>query len=202
MSAKRKATPKVTAIPSVIAATGPVKLNLGSGPAKMDGFVSVDRIKFPNVDVVLNIGADPWPWADNSVDEAFCSHTLEHLTNFNDRWERVHFFNELHRVLKKGGECSLIFPHWASNRYYGDPTHKEPFSEMGFYYLRREWRMVNAPATDISNDPVAGYSCDFNAQWGNAPHPALASRSADYQQDAMAWYKEAILDLHAKLQKL
>src|SRR5262245_34819915 len=106
-----------------------IKLDLGCGPNRREGFVGVDSIKFDKVDVVLNIGSDPWPWEDNSVEEAFCSHTLEHLTNLNDKWERVHFFNELYRVLKPNKGCLVVLPHWNSTRYFGDPTHKEVFSE-------------------------------------------------------------------------
>jgi ubiquinone/menaquinone biosynthesis C-methylase UbiE len=178
----------------------PIRIDLGAGPNKKAGFLGVDSIAFPGVDVVLKIGSEVWPWDDNSVDEAHCSHTLEHLTNLNDKWERVHFFNELYRVLKPGAKCTLIIPHWNSNRYYGDPTHKEPFSEMGFYYLSKEWRKGNAPHSDKEHNPN-GYSCDLQAVWGYALHPALTTRNAEYQQFAQQWYKEAVQDMHATLTK-
>lgn len=177
-----------------------MKIDLGCGKNKKEGFIGVDQYPMEGVDVVLNIGGDPWPWEDNSVEEAHSSHFLEHLTNLNDKWERTHFFNELYRVLKPGAKCSIIIPHWASTRYYGDPTHKEPFSEMGFYYLSKEWRMANAPHTDVEVNPH-GYFCDFHAMWGNGMHAAIVQRSADFQQFAMAWFKEAIQDLHATLTK-
>ncbi len=156
--------------------------------------------------MVVDLTRAPWPWEDNSVTEAHASHFLEHLTNFEGRWERVRFFNELYRIMIPGGKATLIFPHWCSNRYYGDPTHREAFSEMGFFYLLREWRLgdsvkgipANAPHTDVSFNPN-GYSCDFDTTWGYAPHPALAVRAAEVQQDWMAWRKEAVLDIHATL---
>lgn len=178
----------------------PIKLDFGCGPNKQVGFLGVDSISFPGVDVVLNVGTDKWPWEDDSVDEAYASHFLEHLTNLNEKWERTHFFNELHRVLKKGAKCTLIFPHWASNRYYGDPTHKEPFSEMGFYYLSKEWRSTQAPHTDIKFFEK-GYSCDFEATWGYSMKPELLSRNQDYQNFALSNYKEAAQDIHATIIK-
>jgi SAM-dependent methyltransferase len=177
-----------------------VRLDLGCGPNKKEGFIGVDQYPMNNVDVVCNLASGRWPWPDSSVTEVHCSHFLEHLTNLGDKWERVHFFNELHRVLKPGGQCTLIFPHWCSTRFYGDPTHKEAFSEMGFYYLLRDWRMSQAPHTDISVNPN-GYSCDFDATWGVSMNPALAPRAPEYQQYATTWYKEAIQDLHATLTK-
>jgi SAM-dependent methyltransferase len=189
-------------------APAPLRIDFGCGMNKRAGFVGVDKFAMPGVDHVFDIGAGNWPFADSSVEEAHASHFLEHLTNREGKWERVKFFNELYRVLIPGGKATLIFPHWASTRYYGDPTHCEPFSEFGFYYLSREWRLgnpekglgPNAPHDDISINPD-GYSCDFEAVWGNGMHPALAVRNSDHQQFAMMWYKEAIQDLHATLTK-
>lgn len=197
----------MSAIPQLsVVEAPPLKLDIGCGPNKREGFTGVDRYQFDDkVDVVLDVCARnakaqfiPWPWKDSSVEEVHCSHFLEHLTNFNGRWERVHFFNELHRVMKPGAKCTLIFPHWASNRYYGDPTHCEPFSEMGFYYLSRDWRAAQAPHTDVKLNPN-GYSCHFEVTWGYGLAPYLGVRNQEYQQFAMANYKDAITDITATM---
>jgi predicted SAM-dependent methyltransferase len=113
------------------------------------------------------IGHKPWPWADSSVDEAHASHFVEHLTNFHPFGERVHFFNELWRVLKPGGTAHLVTPDWACERYYGDPTHKESFSPFAFHYLSKNWRTGNAPhaSADVV-DHMRAYRCNFDAQGG------------------------------------
>jgi len=177
-----------------------IKLDIGCGKNKKPGFIGVDIIKFDGVDVVADLAAGKWPWEDNTVDEIHCSHFLEHLTNWNDKWERVHFFNELYRVMKVGAKATLVFPHWSSNRFYGDPSHKEPFSEMGFYYLSKEWRKTDAPHTDIEFNPN-GYSCDFEATWGYSMNPSILSRNVEYQQFALQNYKEAAMDILATLTK-
>jgi cyclopropane fatty-acyl-phospholipid synthase-like methyltransferase len=177
-----------------------VRIDLGCGPNKKEGFLGVDQYEMKCVDVVCNLGKEKWPWEDNSVDEVHSAHFLEHLTNLNDAWERTHFFNEMHRVMKKGAKATLIFPHWCSNRYYGDPTHKEPFSEMGFYYLSKEWRDTQAPHTDSKWNPN-GYSCDFSCSWGYQLRPDIVTRNQDYQQNAMSNYKEVIQDIIATLVK-
>lgn len=186
-----------------IEATKIVKLDLGCGPNKQAGFTGVDAIQFDGkVDVVTDLRFGPWPWEDNSVDEVHCSHFLEHLTNFNDKWERVLFFNELGRILKPGGKATIIFPHWCSTRFYGDPTHKEPFSEMGFYYLSKDWRAGNSPHCDSRTAPGPhSYNCDLEASWGYSMHQALMSRNSEFQQDAMAWKKEAVQDIIATVKK-
>jgi ubiquinone/menaquinone biosynthesis C-methylase UbiE len=178
-----------------------LKLDLGCGPNKQPGHIGVDQFSFDGkVDVILNIGKEKWPWEDSSVDEIHCSHFLEHLTNLNDQWERVHFFNELDRVLKPGGKATVIFPHWCSTRYYGDPTHKEPFSEMGFYYLSKDWRLGNSPHCEATVAPgPQSYNCDLEASWGYSLHQAIIPRNAEFQQHATQWYKEAVQDIIATL---
>lgn len=177
-----------------------IKIDIGCGPNKVAGFLGCDCIKFDNVDHVFNAGSDTWPFEDGSVDELHASHFIEHLTNLNDKWERTHFFNEAARVMKQGAKGTLIFPHWASNRYYGDPTHKEPFSEMGFYYLDKDWRKSQAPHADSEFNPN-GYSCDFNCTWGYNLRQDLNVRSPEFQQFAMQNYKEVINDIVATIIK-
>lgn len=176
-----------------------VRIDIGCGSKKKEGFIGLDRIKFEGVDHVLDIGAKRWPFADGSVSEAYTSHFVEHLTSI----ERVHFCNELYRVLTLGGQCTLIVPHWSSSRAYGDPTHQwPPIGEFWFYYLSRKWRLDdgNAPHTDIKYWPK-GFNCDFECTWGYGMNSMLITRNAEYQQFALNFYKEAIQDVHATLTK-
>ena len=183
--------------------TKEIKIDIGSGGRKIaEDWIGVDMYKMNGVDVVHNIAdrKKKWPFKDNSVDEAHASHLIEHLTNFNDKWERVYFFNELYRVLKKGGKATLIFPHWCSNRYYGDPTHKEPFSEMGFMYLNKEWRKDQAPHSDKKWNKD-GYDCDFDVTYGYNLRQDLMTRNQEYQLNALSTQKEAAQDIIATLIK-
>lgn len=167
-----------------------LKLDLGCGKNKREGFTGVDIRKFDGVDLVADL-TKPWPWKDGSVEEVNCSHFLEHLT----APERVHFANELFRVLKQGGKAQIVTPHWCSCRAYGDMTHQwPPVSEFWFYYLSKPWREVNAPHND-------GYVCDFDATWGYGMAQPLATMNQERQQFALANYKEAAQDLVATLTK-
>jgi hypothetical protein len=169
-----------------------IRLDLGCGKNKRkDGdWIGVDCRQFEGVDIVADL-TKKWQWDDNSVDEAHASHTVEHLKQD----ERIHFVNELHRVLKPGAKATIITPHWNSCRAYGDMTHQwPPVCEFWYYYLSKAWREVNAPHND-------GYTCDFEAVWGYGMHNDLLVRNAEYQQFALSWYKEAAQDLHATLTK-
>ncbi len=176
----------------------PLKLDFGCGPHKREGFQGVDALPFIGVDHVVDLTKTPWPWADNSVSEAHCSHFVEHLRPL----QRCAFVNELYRVLQPGASCQVIVPHWGSCRAYGDPTHQwPPVSEFWFYYLSQVWRDQNAPHTDIKHNPE-GFACNFDATWGYSMRQDLTVRNQEYQQFAMANYKEAIQDMNANLKAI
>jgi SAM-dependent methyltransferase len=197
-----------------------LKLDLGCGKNKAAGFLGIDRRNFEGVDGATDltskrwvfarkdfeglvqcksIGPDAWELPDSSVTEVHCSHFLEHLNHNSADPARVRFMNELYRVLIPGGKATIITPHWASNRAFGDFTHADkPVSEMFYYYVSKTWRDQNAPDNDAQWNPD-GYSCDFDATWGYALHPLLTSRNQEYQSHALQFWKEAAQDLHATL---
>src|SRR5277367_398177 len=169
----------------------PLKLNLGAGKSRMDGYLSVDSIAFEGLDVVCDL-REIWPWDADSVSDIHMSHALEHFAGE----ERVHIFNEAYRVLTKGGKMQIITPHWASQRAYGDFTHKwPPVSEFLYYYIWKEWRIANAPHNDIEFNPK-GYNCDFSFGGGYSLHEGLKPWNNERQQYAQQWFKEACLDTH------
>jgi hypothetical protein len=169
----------------------PLRLDLGCGTRPKEGFSGVDSRAFDGVGVVCNLGADVWPWGNETVDEVHCSHMLEHLT----ATERVHFANELCRVLKKGAKATIITPHFASVRAYGDLTHQwPPVVSFWYLYLNAEWRKVNAPHNDQ-------YTCDFDHGYGFGLHPTVQTRNVEYQNYAVVHLVEGAQDLHATLVK-
>lgn len=167
-----------------------LKLDLGCGKNKRAGFIGVDMNGFDGVDVVCDL-RDKWKWEDDSISEVVSSHFIEHLTSE----ERIHFVNELYRVLKPSAKATIITPSWSSNRAYGDLTHQwPPVSEFWYYYLSKAWRTTNAPHND-------GYTCDFEATWGYSTHPDLQVRNQEYQMHALTFWKEAAQDIIATLTK-
>jgi SAM-dependent methyltransferase len=170
----------------------PFKLDLGCGKNKQAGFVGVDERAFEGVDVAHDLRR-PWPWSDSSVDEVHCSHFLEHLTGA----ERIHFFNELYRVLKPGAQARIITPHWSHERAYGDPTHQwPPVCSWTYFYLDRNWREANAPHTD--------YNCHFIYVLAGCHDPNdqyVAFRNMETKQVLMSRNINVTTDLIATLTK-
>ena len=75
-----------------------VRLNIGSGNAKIPGFIPIDR--------KLGHEAYPLAYPDNSVDEIRASHVLEHFS-FGDAMKALH---DWVRVLKPGGLIKIAVP--------------------------------------------------------------------------------------------
>jgi len=166
----------------------PIRIDLGAGKNKRQGFLGVDIKAFDGVDIVADL-TKPWQWEDNSVAEIHASHFVEHL----DAQERIHFANEAYRVLIPDGKLTIICPHYSSERAYGDLTHKwPPVTGFWFCYLNKDWRAVNAPHNDF-------YACHFEGGWGANLHPALAGRNQEYVQYATQWYREACQDVTTTL---
>jgi hypothetical protein len=120
---------------------------------------------------------------------------IVNLLQFLKPAERVHFVNELWRVLKPGGKAQIIAPQWASSRAYGDLAFEyPPIAEPWLFHLNAAWRKANAPWG-------TAYKCDFDATWGYGLHPLLVTRNQEYQQHAVTFWKEAAQDLVANLIK-
>jgi len=131
-----------------------------------------------------------WYFKNNSIDEVFCSHFVEHL----DGTERISFFNELYRVLKPGAKALIITPEWSHACAYGDPTHKwPPMSSWYALYLNKDWRTGNAPHVD--------YTCDFDWVHGASWDEWLSVKNDEMKQFAMQHYTNSIRDLHITLSK-
>jgi len=96
-----------------------LKLNLGSGSAKLDDFVNIDINEDNKPDLVHNI-LERLPYPDSSIDEIVLFHTIEHI----EKWKHKNLFLEIRRLLKPDGlfcisypEFSKIAQHWLDNKY-------------------------------------------------------------------------------------
>ena len=171
----------VSAVESPVAE--PLRLDIGCGKTKMDGWEGVDAIDFGQKHVHDIRKGLPWV-ADQSVSEVRSSHFVEHLTGT----ERIAFFNELYRVMKPGATAQIVTPNWSHSCAYGDPTHQwPPMSQWYPLYLNRAWRDANAPH--------APYACDFDHVVAGSWDQAIDSRNAEHKQFAMNSYTNAWRDL-------
>jgi predicted SAM-dependent methyltransferase len=106
-----------------------MKLDLGCGNSKNTGFVGVDSLPLPNVDVVHDLNTLPYPFEDNVVDEVILSQVLEHLVN------PLNVMEELFRICKNGAKITIGVPYFRSFYAVIDPTHRNFFGVYWFNYF-------------------------------------------------------------------
>ena len=126
-----------------LAAGRPVKLNLGSGGTLKPGYWGVDLLALPGVDVQADLN-QPLDWLpDNSIEEIFSRHALEHVEQI------LPLMRELHRVVKPAGVLRIVVPHFSNPYYYSDLTHRHPFGLYSFFYFcdPRTSRAARCPAS-------------------------------------------------------
>ncbi len=152
----------------------PIRLDLGCGNAKRPGFIGLDQHPAEQVDHVLDLTHDPYPFDDDSVDEIFSAHFLEHIEEPN------HVFGEIGRVCKDGARIQFWTPYaWTNEAFlYGHlhgiteemwthlgVTHRDLYSAMlrGHWLLRR-FVFVIQPAT-IADLERRGVDLDFAVRY-------------------------------------
>ena len=102
-----------------------MKLNLGCGKDYRAGWVNIDANPLVKFDKCVTLGRYPIPCGDNSVDEVFMSHSLEHIKDF---WG---FIDDLYRVCKNGATLHIITPHATAWGAY-TPQHYTQWSISAF----------------------------------------------------------------------
>ncbi|HLX53440.1 MAG TPA: methyltransferase domain-containing protein [Aquella sp.] len=118
-----------------------LRVELGSGPSKPEGFIGVDIVDLPGVtDVVHDLEQFPWPFEDNSVEEIICCHVFEHI----EGKLRGKFMDEVWRILEMGGKATFTTPAWNSERSIQDFSHAFPaITGNSYAYFVRDWREQN-----------------------------------------------------------
>lgn len=166
-----------------------VKLDIGCGQNKKEGFIGWDISPNSDADLVIDVRNTPWPLEDQSIDEVHSSHFLEHLTGP----ERMVFMNELYRVMKEDAKATIITPFYSSSRAVQDPTHVfPPVCEASYLYFNKKWREDNK----LDHYPI---TADFDFTFGYAVDGDVGVRSTEYQQFAVKHYINSVLDLQVVL---
>lgn len=129
-----------------------IKLNLGCGARKRDGFVNVDKLGEP--DLRVDLERFPWPWADSVADEVALIHVLEHLGGDPETFRGI--IQELYRVSAPGARIEIVVPHPRHDNFLGDPTHVRPITYQLMTLFDRE-QCLAWQAGGYANTPLALY---------------------------------------------
>lgn len=108
-----------------------VKVELGCGPNKQNGYIGVDRYDLPGVDVVADINKK-LPFEDDSVDVVLAVHSLEHLDDLH------HIMSEIYRICKHKAIVNIIAPYENQSSNIANIYHKIPFNEHTFRFFTKD----------------------------------------------------------------
>jgi len=200
-----------------------IKLNLACGDKKKEGFIGIDITETDSTDIIHDLNVYPWPFEDNSVDEIYCSHYIEHIphdstgtllyklllevSSFEELLSKVKelpedfpsdgmikFMNEVYRILKPKCKTTLVAPYYKSERAFGDPTHVRYIGDLSFPYYNKEWR-------DNNKLSHYGINCDFDMKYSYYIDNELTLKSEELRNVAFREDWNAINDITVELIK-
>lgn len=99
-----------------------LKIDLGCGGNKQEGFTGVDRFQIPGVDLICDLDGR-LPFSDDSVDLLFASHSLEHVHDL------MATMREVYRICKHGAQVCIVAPYNEQKLNLANPYHICVFNE-------------------------------------------------------------------------
>ncbi len=104
-------------------------LDVGCGIKKFPGSIGIDRNTDTAADIIWDLDQFPWPVESNSFNEARLIHVIEHVGDV------IATMEEVHRILKPGGQIILETPHYTDFSSWCDPTHRWHLNSFSFRYF-------------------------------------------------------------------
>jgi len=160
-----------------------VRVDLACGQSKPEGWIGVDVVPGPIVDIVHDLNQYPWPLEDNSIHHLRASHYVEHVPDL------IRFMHECYRVLRPNGRFVIIAPYGGNLiRAWQDPTHVRPLFPETFFYFSQDW----LKSSGLSHYPI---TCNFvvdGTRFIYDPHWAV--RGDEAREWAKKHYTNVIVD--------
>lgn len=142
----------------------PVRLHLGCGSIILPGFINIDVLDLPGVDIVMDL-SDVSRFKSKSVDFLYASHHLEHFPTA----QVPKILKEYFRILRPRGVVKIAVPdldavmelyvkhkNWFTPPHnpwlgilYGGQDYEFNFHKTGFNFLWLKYLLENAGFTDV-----------------------------------------------------
>lgn len=107
-----------------------MKLNLGCGNKKKEGFVGVDMYPCEAAEVICDI-TKALPFDNDAAEEIYLDNVIEHIPDIPA------LMKELVRVGRRGAKITLITPHFTSLSSWRDPSHLHHLSYFSFDHFQK-----------------------------------------------------------------
>lgn len=109
-----------------------MKLYLGAGSDRREGFKHADIMAFDGIDYVFD-AHNTFPLDDGCCDYVYTQDFLEHI----DPTKKVHVIKEIHRILSTGGFMEHRLPNGGSINDLASPTHLSHWVARTFEYFEQ-----------------------------------------------------------------
>lgn len=145
-----------------------MKINIGSGYKRIEGFLNIDDDPLVEPDYLCNIEKEKLPLADDSVEEIRAHHILEHIgAGF------IPLMQEIYRVGKHGAILDIVVPHHFHDNYYSDPTHCRPITVGGMFMFCQKTNKEHIAAYGSSSGMGLKYNVNFEMVWYDFEYDAF-----------------------------
>lgn len=164
-------------------------LDVGCGRKKIPAAIGIDQYAHPVVDVVHNLENFPWPFRDGEFDHIVFNHSISHLPDTS----RV--LTECYRLLRDQGCIEIVVPHYSSDNFNTDPTHKVHLGarsmnyfvdnvDFGYRYIDQHIHFVLERATISFRENATSWRtnrkinpfCWIGVEWLACRYPRLYER--------------------------
>lgn len=177
-----------------------MKINIGSGYKRYDGFLNIDSDPLTKPDILVDIENDPIPLDDNSVDEIKAYHILEHI---GEGYFKL--IQELYRICKDTAIVDIQVPHHRSEVFYNDPTHVRfitvenlrMFSKSRNEWYLNQWNSSSGLGTKLNVDfEIIEFNFIPSGRWIER----FKTMTSDQIEEVSANFNNVYDELHCKLQ--
>ena len=136
----------------VSSTTRAVKVDLGCGTTKQQGFIGIDRFSMPGVDIIADMNKI-LPLDNDSVDYLVASHSIEHAEDI------LFTMQEIYRICRHKALVCIVAPYSNTSLNAANPFHKQVFNEHTPRFF-----------TNSNHTMVEAYDYEFpnSSKWGLA----------------------------------
>ena len=129
-----------------------LKINLGSGNKKYEGFLNLDKFEYFKPDILHDLEIFPYPFKDGNVEEIKMVHILEHIGKDSDTFNNV--MRELYRICCNNAKIDIVVPHPRNDDFLADPSHVRPITTLGLQLydkdLNFKWKKAGAANSQLA----------------------------------------------------
>ena len=124
----------------LFAAAAGVRLDVGCGINKQKGFLGLDQVRHPCVDIVHDVQKFPWPVPSQSCMVILMSHLWEHI----EPKYRFEVMDELWRIVRHDGQLLISAPYATSFLAFAHPAHYMCPNEATFQFFDPDYPLWHA----------------------------------------------------------